>query len=482
MTKNLYFYSLLYLALPFILFNLFWLYTAIGFPIAFSICFILYKTYHRQIEIDLHLKRKDFLIILSIAVFLTIFSGIGGFVQQGGDLTAHNSKYYTLIKYNWPVKNLIGNENYLCYFLGFYLAPAYISKFLPHFFEETLIFWTFLGLFLGVSWFYVLFNKKYLYFFVVLSFGGVGQAINYFLKTNGIYKHEYFHSLLINSVFFELTIINQFIPSLIVVSIILYLKTTNRPIFQAFLPICFMAYWAIFPTSILVIIYCGDFVIEKMRNRKFIKFSEITKQILLFSLFIPLVIYLLGSGVKQNVIFIPSFIHNKTDFIRIYELILSEYLAIFVLYLTVTKFFSDKIGYNRAFDWLIIVATGIISTLSYGKNNDLFIRANMVLFMFYGMIICLYLSKYYSFKTLKIFPNIFLICYLGLQIYFMLEPMLKIGTPLLTGNYYGTNIKHIPYKYNEYPNIYQLFVHRYGQLDADQYIGNNPFIYKKLLK
>ena len=121
----------LYILLPVIIFMLGWLRTALALPltiICIWITFIHIKKNMTDTEY-FKLSKKAFIISLFIAFIWVFLSGIGKLVSQPTEALDHpirNSIYHDMIFQKWPV--LYDTNTYLCYYIGHWLFPSFISK------------------------------------------------------------------------------------------------------------------------------------------------------------------------------------------------------------------------------------------------------------------------------------------------------------------------------------------------------------------
>ncbi len=143
-----------YLALPNLIFLLTWIRPAIGIPAAtiVAVCLVWVLRPSGQAGKNAGLTAQNLIFILTIAFFWTLVAGGGGFVPQGSDYQKHNLIFHDLVQQSWPVNYQTGTgTNYLCYGLGYYLAPALSGRL---FGEAWLPQLTFLWAFAGVALFF----------------------------------------------------------------------------------------------------------------------------------------------------------------------------------------------------------------------------------------------------------------------------------------------------------------------------------------
>ena len=124
--------SLVYLAIPVLLFLSFWIKPLFSVPLIALILYSLFRTY--QSANPFHLEQTStkgkIVWILAILFVWVLLSGIGGFVWQNRwDHMFRNALFQDLVKYDWPVIDTsLEPTRILCYNLGFWLPSALIGK------------------------------------------------------------------------------------------------------------------------------------------------------------------------------------------------------------------------------------------------------------------------------------------------------------------------------------------------------------------
>jgi hypothetical protein len=145
-----------YLALPNLIFLAIWIRPAIGIPSTFFVIAGLIWIWRPtgQTEKCLRCTKGNWIFILTIAFLWTLVAGVGGFVLQSSDYQKHNLIFHDLVQQSWPVHYQTGTEkNYLCYGIGYYLAPVLGGKFLGEAWLPPLTFlWALAGITLFFYW------------------------------------------------------------------------------------------------------------------------------------------------------------------------------------------------------------------------------------------------------------------------------------------------------------------------------------------
>ncbi|MEY4541582.1 MAG: hypothetical protein RLZZ306_3339, partial [Bacteroidota bacterium] len=121
--------TILYLLIPSILFLLTWIHLWIGIPCVLFIGFYTWKTLRNTTvpTPEIYISLPTFLLCLGISGILNYVLGIGEFRSQTYDFQANNFKYFDLITHNLPVY-YAEQQTYLCYYTGYYLPTALLSK------------------------------------------------------------------------------------------------------------------------------------------------------------------------------------------------------------------------------------------------------------------------------------------------------------------------------------------------------------------
>ncbi len=147
-------FTILYLLIPSILFLLTWIHLWIGIPCVLFIVFFTWKTFQENDLSDSEpsISTQNILLSLGIAITLNFLLGIGEFRYQTYDFQANNFKYYDLITHELPVY-YAKQQTYLCYYTGYYLPSALLSKVFGigtcRYFSFV---WSVLGLWLVILW------------------------------------------------------------------------------------------------------------------------------------------------------------------------------------------------------------------------------------------------------------------------------------------------------------------------------------------
>lgn len=122
--------ALFCLLLPNILFALGWLDGILGILYMVIICWAMlyaFKLIKKGVLDTIEISLNGIILIILGAVIIVWISGIGGYFPQCYDWYVRNPIYWDMILYDWPV--LYTETGYgLCYYIGFWLVPASITK------------------------------------------------------------------------------------------------------------------------------------------------------------------------------------------------------------------------------------------------------------------------------------------------------------------------------------------------------------------
>jgi hypothetical protein len=148
--------ALAYLVLPSLIFLLTWVRPGIGVPAALAVAAACVWFWRRAdpgpARPSLSAGNWGFILLLALA--WTWLAGIGGFVWQVSDYEKHNLAFHDLLTQSWPVWYSSGGQShYLCYGLGYYLAPVLAARAVsPACLPLATFVWGFLGVALFFHW------------------------------------------------------------------------------------------------------------------------------------------------------------------------------------------------------------------------------------------------------------------------------------------------------------------------------------------
>lgn len=480
--KKLYLASIIYLILPYIIFLIYW-----TVPLCSIVCiallilsvFLIQKDSNFNKDLaKLNFKVLDYLYILIGATFLCYLTGVEGTIPQKGDYWVHNSKLFTLFKYNWPIV-LPEADTFLCYYWGTFMLPALFSKWTGAFNPYFSTAYTFVGCFIGFFWFYINSNKKGYLILILLSIGGFSRILFDFYgnhEANPLFGIEIFPNymqLLISP--------NQFVPVFIVVGIyIYYLKNVNKLLFVAF-PIAAASFWAIFPTIIIFLI-CLIHCVLLLKNGKYIfQFNRIIFSIILFfSAFIPLLFYYSSNTISSKLVNVFDTVQRSKTLFDTYKYFGLEFLIFISIFILSKKVLKIKT------DWLLLNITICVSVFfalfKFGRNNDLFMRGIMTTYIIFGYFFTQLISFFIeNSKKIKLIPAFIIVPFFAGHLYFFSNYCYRNLSEIITGYHFNSQKLTTKTPYNIYPNVYQLLLNKYSIEEANQYLGSKKSIFYKYL-
>ena len=474
--------SITYLLLPNLLFSLGW------FRQPYSVLLVMGLLYLFLIECtkkdgNEKLSIKDMLFVLLLALLWTYFCGIHGLSTQSMDWLAHQAKLYDLYKNDWPLyfKDV---DRYACYYFGYYLVPAFLSKWAGHLLPMVWILWTCFGFFLGLSWIYILMNRNKLLLVVFLFVRGIGQSIIFVFNKLDVDKINVpIYNPSIRSVF-EQSIYapNQVIPTVIVCGIVVYDWIHRKKEEESFFVITLTFIWGVFPAMILMLFYAALLV-----NKYFFKndigqlnFKNILYWYLLpVMLFIPAFVYFLSSQ--------PILTKGSLWSFGVIQAVMIGYVTGMVVDLAMFYVVVFSLNKNYFPAWsirLIFAGIFLLSLYRMGIYSDLYFRGSIPLCIL--LVICILRGMDVNIRTGQWGERKpFFIAFSLMLVLFFTGILVKkslIRDNILVNSYLGQRDTYKVYPYDSYPNTYQAL--RFGYKDeegAKQYLGSEDSVYKKYL-
>lgn len=171
--------AVFYLALPLFIFIFGYLKLVLAIPVCLALLTGLFFWFRQQSSSHLaKLNIKEEVVIGAIALVLVAISGVGEFVNSTGDWVKHYTVINDLITLKWPVyygTTILLKDTLLTYYLGYYLVPAVIGKYIAWSWLIKFIYlYTTLGLYIGLYLVFSLFKQRRWQSLVVfLLLGGV---------------------------------------------------------------------------------------------------------------------------------------------------------------------------------------------------------------------------------------------------------------------------------------------------------------------
>jgi hypothetical protein len=479
--------SIFYLLLPNLIFAASWFRIEFAIPmiIGLSYLFWLEVKGEKQENNKLSISKKEFIILAFIAFILTGLTGISGYSYQLYDYWAENAKFYDLYKSDWPLY-FEDIDRYACYYFGYYLVPAFISKLLGELSLIALFIWSWIGIFILIVWIYFLTDKKIRTVFVVLSIGGVSGSLKWLLaKLQGveiIYTSE-IGPAIITPLFHQMRWApNQVIACLITCSIVLYSLFWENKYHKAFFSICLCLIWCVFPTLLLFILFgaYSCYYLFKEGLILFFKHNALTFALCLLFM-IPVVIYFAssnGDAVHH------SFLQVQRPRSAVAKLIIDigvDLVMLLIGCLTLRKIVNKPFYYLALFSLFFIF---LLRTYRFGAQNDLFMRGQIPLLFIVGIFLMQNFNLAEMNSKSKVVVGRFFVA-----LYFVISPLLLSSETLIKSIQYNkitqllwpNSCSYTPLPFDKFPNTYQMLYDRYSPAEAKQYLGKKNSIYERYL-
>ncbi|CAG5003866.1 hypothetical protein DYBT9275_03246 [Dyadobacter sp. CECT 9275] len=475
--------SLGYLLLPNLIFYLGWFRFPLAVILAVGLIYAAYINTQGGLKDDAKkLSGKELLTLGILALFLTAYSGIGGYCFQILDYWAHNSKYYTLFSHSWPVV-FQENGRLACHYFGFFLAPALLSKMLGHVSDEALFIWALLGFFLGMCWLYIISLRSFFAVALFMSLGGIGHLLKViFIQVAGLdYQVPPFFIELWPVLYQAQWAPNQLIPVIIVCSVLFNDLVFEKRPERSFLFIISIFTWGIFPSVILVLIFSGILAYHYLsRIKSFISFQVLRQIIFPGIIFIPTFFFFLSGGGSV----VNGFVWKFAPFKEIaYQYFFGVLVDVLILLTIIIRLKLHKGPYAVLICGIFVMLIAV-SLFRMGRWNDWFLRGSVPLMVILSLFVVNKFSAWISqqpgwYKHKISYPII------GLFILGSVVPVMHVKRALqenvVTHALFPARIKFEPYPYNKYPDFYEMGKVVYSEEEANQFLGVKGSVYERFL-
>lgn len=480
--------SISYLMLPNLIFFSFWTnYIVAALSLGICAWLFLFELRDTQFPREACFKWSDLLKIALGAAVLTLLSGVCGFFYQTSDYWAHNTKFYELYKYDWPLR-IPARGPVVGYYYGYYIVPALVSKAIGHFSEAAIFCWTILGISLGICWLYLTLGHRFRYILLVLTLGDFAHVccslfskilhFHYPFEEFGIEMWSNFENLF--------WVPNQIIPSMIIGGMLVHCVMQGIAPERLVLPIVLSFWWAIFPAFTSAILV-GTLIVRKWLIRPMPGFtSELACIVLLPCLMVVPVLLLFLSHERPAVI---GWIWNFTSMAdnRALEYTLNVVLNAAVMILLYRYFSIQDKTRKLDFPFFVIVCMILAMPLiRIGKVNDFLFRGYMPLLIAAGVCIYQYGLSFQvnkSLTSLRTTGTAFLVTVtvLGSSVLAAERVLRALENNRVTAQLLPNSIYFKPIPYDAYSNVYEVLKTRWSQEEADQYLGKDNSLYERFI-
>lgn len=476
--------SVTYLLLPNLLFSLGWFRQPFSLFMVLGYVFLFYRELTKR-DFSYQLSLRNILFLAIYAVAWTFFCGINGYTSQSHDWLAHNVKFYDLFKNEWPIYfSEVGR--YARYYFGYYLVPAFCSKFYGRLLTELLVLWTFLGFFLGLTWVFVLINKSKLLLLLFICLRGFGQIVFFLLNFLGVaHLQAVIFNPSIRSIFEQSTYApNQVIPALIACGILVHDFVNRRHIDQTFFVITLVFVWAVFPALTLMLVFAVLFIHRYLINGQWrlLTWSVVLKSYLIPGvILVPIFIYFGSSEPISTQGFLWDFNPKNVIFMGY----ISGIIVDFLIFYSVVAMLVNKNAIVPF--WIVNVLFAVLAILSIYRiwiYNDLFFRGILPVCMILYIIILRGVQTSYHEKkwpvTKLFYPIAGLIVLLALGLLIVKAPLLRDN--VIANYFFATRDSYKNSAYDGFKNTYQMLSVGYqDSLGAEQYLSSSNSLYGQFL-
>lgn len=386
--RTLYALSYLYLYIPILLFLVFWIKPIISVPVILISIYSLVlciKNIDDEDYLDIRGYKKKILIIIGVIFIWVLLSGIGGFVWQNrNDHMFRNAIFFDLFSYDWPPTHIDESSIvYLCYYIGYWLPSALISKVLGYVSIGYCV--QFLWGFLGVILAFLLVSKwlktiNYFTIILLIFFSGldvlitiksafVVNDIRYITNTLSQFEHIELQLYLFNSssnTTLLFWLYNQAIPFWVGFMLIILQQKNNKILFFTYSLLILFAPFptlALIPAIIFFLIMNNGKCLKTMQTIiSFIRNSISVENIAGLSLIIIISIYYASNISANKFTFLSFSLKNVLKFsiylvieygiyiLFVYKRLRKDYFF-FILFITMIGCSFVLMGNNYDFAW-----------------------------------------------------------------------------------------------------------------------------------
>lgn len=369
-------FSIFYLSLPLFIFFYFWLITPIAIPAIIITALMVYKSLgiFRAESTNFDLKYWELGALIAFCIFICWVCGVGGYTFQKDDMYFRNNIIFSNLIYDtWPLKGsaALGAEKIFSYYLGYFLVPGFIGKYLGNLDINLLIFlWTALGLFLGL-----LLLRNYFGSTLVILLACFPSGIYWLFER---YLSDQMIIIRYQTVFNSLAHgPQQLVTGLLGLAIVMWTANSSKPNYLLFL-LTTVFFWSPFIAVGLGLI-CLFFV------RKLINISWIST----LSVLLGLVFLTFYMGKESNLYMGINNMFRSFKVAGIF-IVFAIIDLLLILYLTLKTEKNEK---HPLLVYTCILLL-LIPFIRLGKHNDFITKVSIpVLFLFFGHLFQLLIAK-----------------------------------------------------------------------------------------
>lgn len=487
--KHLRLVSILYLLVPNLIFFRFWTSDGISF-LGLLLCgyFLVCEFRGKEFESPQRGDWRDLLVLTVFAVVVTCICGISGLCYQTFDYWCHNTKFYELYRYDWPIR-IPDDGPVIAYYYGFYVVPALYSKMVGTISEQAIFLWTFLGFLLGMSWIYIVLHKKTLFVFLALTIGDLPHVLKtIFYKIWGhLYEFGDFGVEAWSNFENLLWVPNQVIPTLIISGMLGYSLKEGIRVERMVLPVALSFWWAVFPAFTCGLLI-GILILHKWFNRRgTFHIANAMNEVLLPCLLCAPVLVLYLSHEKPPISgFIWQFNDRMDSRIIEYSVNIGINMIVFYLgYRLLTGTESKRLPGLPLY--LILFFIAVFPLYRIGKVNDFLFRGLMPLLLIVGLYMYQHLSDVDGTTRLLAQPSRSPVRW-AIMVLLVASSLIAVSritraayVNRATSELLPERVRFVPIPYDAYANIYEVLKARWSQMEADQYLGKQDSIYEKFI-
>lgn len=400
-SKSWVFASVLYLALPLVLWLAGWVRPCFSIPLialtGTGLCFIYRKLPSHQIS----LPRLPFLASLLIVSFITVLIGFTGHFEQHGDFFLRNPTYSDLIRYDWPL--VFPDGNLFVYYFGFWLPPALVSKFLPQGWSPYILcLWSMAGMALFTGTMVLHFKKRILIFTMVLfALSSVTLTLAWGAELAGIMNFPFSVSKLLKYILWDNSLtslrgaFNHIIPCLVFGAIFINktLDGFDILLISSFLLISSpLGGLAFLPYLVYYLYQCRKELFSPSRLQNMQSLLTVTTACLLV---LSIGLFLSGTGAEGVRSMDITLLFQKRP--QVFSLrILLALAAFLILNLGIPASLLYPVFRKSALFWLTMCGLPVYSIIYIGNSfNELMLKSSGIFFLFLSILCCqgLYVMK-----------------------------------------------------------------------------------------